>query len=189
MKRLLAALVFVLLPLVALAQMAGGIMESQAHNASAITSGVLSPVNGGTGVANTATNTITLGGPFVTSEGTWTPVLNAATTATYTTQTARYTRIGRKIFVEAILTINLAGNGDQTSIGGLPFAVAATDMGGCSIGQFSGLATLIVFIAGYPVGGTTRIQFQSLTIAAVATGGSNLFGNAASIKFSCSFTV
>lgn len=54
-------------------------------------------------------------------EGTWTPAVGG--NATYTTQTGRYTKIGRQVTIHCNLVINVLGTGSATTISGLPFAV------------------------------------------------------------------
>ena len=56
-------------------------------------------------------------------EGTWTPSVGG--TATYTTQTGVYTKIGRQVTIWADLTILLIGTGSTSQISGNPFTPAA----------------------------------------------------------------
>lgn len=63
-------------------------------------------------------------------EGTWTPTISfsgASTGITYTTQTGLYTRIGRVVYLEAIITLSNKGSstGDAT-VRGLPFTIGGT---------------------------------------------------------------
>ena len=63
-------------------------------------------------------------------EGTWTPTIafsGASTGITYSTQTGFYTRIGRVVYVEAIITLSNKGSstGDAT-VRGLPFTIGGT---------------------------------------------------------------
>jgi len=57
-------------------------------------------------------------------EGTWTPSLGG--TATYTTNQATYTKIGRTVYVTAYIAVNSIGTGSTTTITGLPFSTAVT---------------------------------------------------------------
>jgi hypothetical protein len=57
-------------------------------------------------------------------EGTWTPVVKGTSTvgtATYTTQNARYTKIGRMVFIEFYLVWNSGNGTGNIFIDGLPF--------------------------------------------------------------------
>jgi hypothetical protein len=63
-------------------------------------------------------------------EGAWTPTIafsGASTGITYSTQTGLYTKIGRAVYVEAIITLSSKGSstGDAT-IRGLPFTIGGT---------------------------------------------------------------
>jgi hypothetical protein len=57
-------------------------------------------------------------------EGIWTPSLGG--TATYTTNQATYTKIGRTVYVTAYIAVNSIGTGSTTTITGLPFSTATT---------------------------------------------------------------
>lgn len=58
-------------------------------------------------------------------EGTWTPSLGGTTT--YIGQTGTYTRIGRIVFIQGTLSINVIGTGSTSTISGLPFTNIAED--------------------------------------------------------------
>ena len=57
-------------------------------------------------------------------EGTWTPAVGGS--ATYTTQTGHYTKIGRIVHANFNLVINAIGTGSSNTISGLPFTSAAS---------------------------------------------------------------
>jgi hypothetical protein len=85
-------------------------------------------------------------------EGTWTPVLTAATTAptgvTYDIyRQGRYTKVGRMVYVRATIVITSKGTGGvgDVLITGLPFAA----------GDYSGYAYVPVDAFYYPAGGIT----------------------------------
>lgn len=76
-------------------------------------------------------------------EGTWTVGIEfsgASVSVTYGTQTATYTKVGRKVQVEwkLILTSKGSSNGNLAIVG-LPFTVGLTEGGG-SFGRVSGLS-------------------------------------------------
>jgi len=123
-------------------------------------------------------------------EGTFTPTLSGATTTTYTTQTGRYTRIGRQVFFQGEIRINSVGNGSTTImlLGNLPTAAVGSTL---NISLFSGLATAIVFLTGYiGAAGGNSVQFQHLTAANTASGAGNpIFQNNARIIFSGQYSV
>lgn len=73
-------------------------------------------------------------------EGTWTPtVATGIDTPTYATQTGRYTKIGRMVYVQCYLSVNGGTrNGAGLTIGGLPF----------TMGTFAGAGGSISLVAG-----------------------------------------
>ena len=56
-------------------------------------------------------------------EGSWTP--SAGGTATYTSRTALYTKIGRQVTLTCDMTINSIGTGTTSTLTGLPFTVSS----------------------------------------------------------------
>jgi len=123
-------------------------------------------------------------------EGTFTPTLSGATTTTYTTQQGTYTKIGRKVFFQCELTINLIGDGSTTAVvlGGLPSS-GSTYYGGASVSYFASLATGVVFIAGRIAPGTNTVTMYNLTVAAASIGSSATFGNGSQIIFTGQYEV
>jgi hypothetical protein len=122
-------------------------------------------------------------------EGTFIPTLSGATTTTYTTQTGRYTRIGRQVFFQCEIQINAIGDGSTTIalLGDLP-ATAVTSV--APVAFFAGLATSVVFIGGFIGGaGGNSVQFQSLTAAASATAPNAIFQDGARVIFSGQYSV
>jgi hypothetical protein len=120
-------------------------------------------------------------------EGTWTPSVGG--TATYTTQTGTYTRVGRVVFVTGRMTILLIGTGSTSTISGLPFTVANTsDTGKGTVGFFSNLSSNIVYMTLDSVANTTTIRFSSLAAAgATATSGGTLLTSTTRIDFSLTY--
>jgi hypothetical protein len=60
-------------------------------------------------------------------EGTWTPSDQSGAGLTFTGVTARYTRVGRQVTCQAVLTYPATASGSAAKIGGLPFT--QTDLG------------------------------------------------------------
>jgi len=117
-------------------------------------------------------------------EGTWTPTLGG--TATYTTQTGIYTRVGRLINCQCELTVNSLGTGSTSTVTGLPFTVNGTASG--QVGTFNSLAVNVLGFWCYAT--STLVTFQSLTAAGVsATNSPAIFGNGAAIRFSVTFHI
>ena len=124
-------------------------------------------------------------------EGTFIPTLSGATTTTYTTQTGRYTRIGRQIFFHCELNINSLGNGSTTIVllGDLPTA-ATSPFSTISVGFFTGIASTVSSLMGYiGAAGANSVQFQSLLVAATATAPNAVFANGARVIFSGQYSV
>lgn len=121
-------------------------------------------------------------------EGTFTPTLSGATTTTYTTQTGRYTRVGRLVTFQCELQINSVGNGSTTTfvLGTLPNAGHFSTV---SVGFFSSIATAVSSLFGYVNSGANSVTLQSITVAATTAGSSAIFGNSARIIVSGQYSV
>lgn len=78
-------------------------------------------------------------------EGSWTPTITGATEAIYHNQKGRFWKIGRLVFVEAVVTLTslpTIPTGSYISIGGLPYIEAGGgDGGGLSVGFFGNLTS------------------------------------------------
>jgi hypothetical protein len=121
-------------------------------------------------------------------EGTWTPSIGG--TATYTTQTGRYTKVGRLVTVDFILVVNTIGTGSTQAISGLPFSANGTIKSIGSVGYFASLATNVLFISAYTPISNTTIAFQSATAAGgTATLDPAIFGNSARIEGTITYSV
>lgn len=118
-------------------------------------------------------------------EGTWTPSLGG--NATYTTQTGHYTKIGRQVSITGTITVNVIGTGSTTQITGVPFAEGVTGVAPVAVGNYASLASSVYFIGGYLTGSTIAISAN--TAAGAGSGTAAVFGNSASIDFSCTYFV
>lgn len=112
------------------------------------------------------------------STGTWTPSIGG--TATYTTQTGTWLRIGRLIFVDMTLTINVRGTGDQNIISGLPFTSLKD---GC-LGVMDWTSSTTAIIALYPrlTAGASTITLAATNGAVATLGFPTIFANSTSVK-------
>ena len=121
-------------------------------------------------------------------EGTFTPTLSGATTTTYTTQTGRYTRVGRLVTFQCELQINSLGNGSTTTfvLGTLPNAGHFSTI---SVGFFANVATAVSSLTGYVNSGANSVTMQSTTIAATSSSSSAIFGASARIIVSGQYSV
>jgi hypothetical protein len=113
-------------------------------------------------------------------EGTWTPSLGG--TATYTTQTATYTKIGRLVFVSCQLQVNLILTGSTTTLSGLPFSGASNAGNTLTVLYWANTANNVVSINA-SVGGT-NLTFFGATSGTTTASSYTLFGNSTRIDFS-----
>jgi hypothetical protein len=119
-------------------------------------------------------------------EGTWTPSVGG--TATYTTQTGTYTKIGRHVFLQFDLTINVIGTGSTTTVSGLPFTPANNAT--FAMNTLSGSATNLVFLAGQINSGSTSFAMSSMIAAAAGTSiGTAVFASGTALRMSGGFNV
>ena len=110
-------------------------------------------------------------------EGTWTPSLGGS--ATYTTQSGKYRKVGALMFIRGRIGINVLGTGSTNVISGVPFA--ASDDTPCAISESSSLATAVVSLNGSIT--STSISMYSRTAAATSdTLANNIFGNGATLN-------
>ena len=96
-------------------------------------------------------------------EWTWTP--NVGGSATYTTQTGTYTKIGRLVFIRCILTINSIGTGSTGTISGLPFTAASGDVA-LAVGDFTNLPSSVVSLVARVNSASNSITVEGLSAAA-----------------------
>jgi hypothetical protein len=114
-------------------------------------------------------------------EGTWTPSLGGTTT--YSTQTGRYTKIGRMVYVQGYMTITSIGTGNTSILSGLPFSASGGGdvESGMTISYFVSFTTSIVFATLYVQ--STSVGLKSITAAANSMGTNAVYGNASTIEF------
>lgn len=117
------------------------------------------------------------------AQGTWTPTVGGS--ATYTTQSASWTKIGRLVYVHMLLIINTIGTGSANVISGLPFT-AYSSVGNQHLGvlDFVSLATSVVWIAGRVNNGQNTVTLINLTAAGSSSTSSALMGDGTSIQLS-----
>lgn len=118
-------------------------------------------------------------------EGTWTPAIGG--TATYTTQTGSYTKVGRLVSIQGHLAINVIGSGNTGIITGLPFAPATLMVG--SVGYYASLSGTYVFVSCF-VNINATLQFTGNTAAAASmTNPAGVMGNGTDVYFSATYNV
>ena len=91
-------------------------------------------------------------------EGTWTPsYVDGTSSATYSTQSGIYTKIGNTVFFEFQLDGNsITGDGDHLKIGGLPYTANSANLGGAYI-VYSGGVPNDIHVNGSVFQSQTRI--------------------------------
>ena len=113
-------------------------------------------------------------------EGTWTPTVGG--TATYTTASGTYTKVGKLVHCIFEIQINVIGTGSTSVMSGLPFTNASLIASG-SVSYYSSLATATNFISCYLVNSSTQINFTGNTASASTIGLNSfvIFGNSTRI--------
>ena len=94
---------------------------------------------------------------------------------TFTSQTNRYTRIGRTVTVNFDFTVNLISGSNASLLNGLPFSALAGTAYGGSIGFFSSAANSTIFASCYVA--TSDLYFVGLSSAATSVATWNALGN------------
>jgi hypothetical protein len=118
-------------------------------------------------------------------EGTWTPSIGG--TATYTSQTGTYTKIGNVVTIRGILSILLKGTGSASEITGLPFAGNSNRYAG-SVSNYGNLAVNVLFLGTFVQ--TSTLYFISQTTAGTTvTDTPAILGNSAYVTFSATYLV
>jgi len=124
-------------------------------------------------------------------EGTWTPSLGGNTT--YSIQSGKYTKIGRFVYVSAVMAVTTLGTGSTSRISGLPFAMSGSPGGGNMGGgvyYWETLAVNVITPTSYLAQSVTHLDFFSRTTAGTAsTNALAIFGNSARIDFSLVYEV
>lgn len=119
-------------------------------------------------------------------EGTWTPDVGG--TATYTSQTGVYTKIGRLVTVHCTLNINAIGTGSATTISGLPFAVSGSITVNGAVYWSSGAVSPVYVVAQAASGGTT-VALQGITAAGASLSSLSLMGSGTIIRFTLTYPI
>lgn len=111
-------------------------------------------------------------------EGTWTPSVGG--TATYTTQTGTYTKIGRLVIAQFNIQVATLGTGSNTLISGLPFAPAAIGTG--SISEWQNILSNSTFVGCY-ANTSSQVVLTNISAAGSNTStGSAIFQDTARVR-------
>jgi hypothetical protein len=149
------------------------------------------PATSGTGITFPATQSASSDANTLDDyeEGTWTPSLGG--TATYTTQSGQYTKVGRLVNIRCNLQVLLIGTGNAYQISGLPFT-SATNNGNPTamvvVGNFQSLALSVVEISAFVGASGTTMNMTGLTAAGASTStGFSVFGNSARVDLTVTY--
>ena len=119
-------------------------------------------------------------------EGTWTPSIGG--NASYTTQTGTYTKVGRLVYVNCNIQINVIGTGSVTTITGLPFTSSGGLADSSAVGYWtSGSRNVTTLMA---CTNSTQVVFTDTASAASGTtlnGG--IFQNSTNLRFGLCYQV
>ena len=125
--------------------------------------------NAGTGITFPATQSASSNANTLDDyeEGTWTPSIGG--TATYSNQIGLYTKVGKVVSIQFIITINTLGTGSTSVVSGLPFTCQQNFAASGNVGYFNSLAVNTIFIAFY----ITDLG-STLTMVGKATSGASI---------------
>ena len=118
--------------------------------------------------------------------GNWTPSLGGS--ATYTTQSGKYFRIGRLVYIDCQLIVNSIGTGSTSTISGLPFTAGGIGVSCGAASYFSTLATNMLYVNVFASGTTVRNSGNNAA-AATMTVDNAIYGNGSRIDFSFAYIV
>ena len=120
-------------------------------------------------------------------EGAFTPSLGG--TATYVTQLASYTKIGRMVFFNITLTVNTIGTGSTSTITGLPFTSATGADFAVTVSDFNNLANNVTWLAGWVNDGATSITLKGISAAGTVPNVTTIFGSGTFVLISGAYRV
>jgi hypothetical protein len=119
-------------------------------------------------------------------EGTWTVAFPSGT-GTFTSRSARYTKIGRQVFAEWDFTVNTIGTSSASQFSGLPFTQGGSISGG-TIAFWSSAANGIIGVGGC-YASTTLIYLTGSTTSQTTATDWNAMGNGTRITGAITYTV
>jgi hypothetical protein len=120
--------------------------------------------------------------------GTWTPSIGGD--ATYTIQEGYYVRIGKLVFIQGKLVINVIGTGSVNTVSGLPYTVLDSTSGSGGFGGatfFLGIATSVYSLIPTPMESTTTLTFYGGTVIDTRLWQINVFQDSARVDFSATY--
>ena len=121
-------------------------------------------------------------------EGTWTPSIGG--TATYTTQSGIYTRIGNQVTVGWEIDISVIGTGSATIMSGMPFTNRNGYYTAAPLSYWSNLGSSVTFLGGQVQSNGTTMNFVSGNASSnTCSSPTTVFGSGARIIGSVTYIV
>jgi hypothetical protein len=121
-------------------------------------------------------------------EGSWTPALGG--TATYSSRSGSYVKIGKIVFIRGRINVNAIGSGSTTILSGLPFSAANTDEHSGSVSQWANLATNVLNITCKVTANASTITFNAATASgATSSNAVAIFGDSVDLYFNAAYEV
>lgn len=120
-------------------------------------------------------------------EGDWTPIIGGTggtSGQAYTTQTGKYTKVGKLVVAEFLVTLSTAGTiTTAPMIGGLPFTVETT-VGGSCCSSWANLVSGVGLVGIEPVTGTTyaALTYTNNFVTSTAALTTGHIGNTTSLR-------
>ena len=121
-------------------------------------------------------------------EGTWTPALSGGNIDVYNDREGQYTRIGRQVWVKAIVFVNTIEDGSPSAVSGLPFTSAVGS--GVHVHAINTYASNVVWVVGTLPSSSTIVTMRGLSTAGKNNQGViNAFEDGTYLEFTCTYYV
>ena len=163
--------------------LSGTFTGNHTYSGTVTMSGLLDVTNGQVGFPSTQNPSAGANTLDDYEEGSWTP--NVGGTATYTTQSGSYVKIGRVVHAWCDIIINAIGTGSTSTISGLPFA---SDLSASGVVDIWGtLAVNVTEINVVVVSGSSQATLVGASAAAATAGTVLGLQNGSRIRFQCTY--
>lgn len=159
----------------ALTQTGAATLSSTLQAATTIGVGGATPSTSGAGITFPATQSASSDANTLDDyeEGTWTPSIGG--TATYSSRSGVYTKVGNIVNISFDITIGTIGTGSQRVINNIPFTVASASSSGGNVGYWEAAATSIVYITARVDANGTNLVLDANSSATTTVTGVNVF--------------
>lgn len=115
------------------------------------------------------------------NEGSFLPSVGG--NATYVTQTGRFVKVGKVVFIKVHVHINVLGTGSTNTFSGLPYTVASGVDGCLTVSEFQSLGTSVVLLSARADTSGTTVTLRNLTAAGATVTSSALLQNGSIVEF------